>query len=59
MSLSIFLCSDLGSSGAGSLELKIAYALWEAVKANLTFSPQLLSSLSFVVDSRRVSSKPK
>lgn len=54
MSLSIVLCSDLGIPGAGSLELKIAYALWEAGRGNLTLSPQLLSSLSFIVDSRMV-----
>ncbi len=54
MSLSIVLCSDLGIPGAGSLELKIAYALWEAERSNLTLSPQLLYSLSFVVDSRMV-----
>lgn len=35
MSLSIVLCSDLGIPGAGSLELKIAYALWEAKKGQL------------------------
>lgn len=46
MSLSIVLCSDLGIPRAGSLELKIAYALWEAERANLT----LLSAVSFVVD---------
>ena len=44
MSLNIVLCSDLGIPGAGSLELKIAYALWEAERANLTLSPQLLPS---------------
>ena len=30
MSLSIVLCSDFGIPRAGSLELKIAHALWEA-----------------------------
>lgn len=33
MSLSIVLRSDLGIPGAGSLELKIAYALWETERA--------------------------
>lgn len=36
MSLSIVLYSDLGIPGADSLELKIAYALWEAERASLT-----------------------
>ena len=58
MNLSIVLCSDFGIGGAGSLELKIASALWEADRANLILSPQLLSSLSFVVDSWRARSKP-
>ncbi len=50
MSKSIVLCSDLGIPGAGSLELKIAYALWEAERAKLTLSPQLLSLLSHAAD---------
>lgn len=55
MSLSIVLCSDLGIPGAGSLELKIAYALWEAERANLTpFSTTSVLTLSFVLYSRLV-----
>lgn len=45
MSLSIVLCSDLGIPGVDSLELKIAYALWEVERANVAISPQLISTL--------------
>lgn len=44
MSFSIVLRSDAGIPRAGSLELKIAYALWETEKANLSLS-RLMSSL--------------
>lgn len=49
MSLRIVLCSDLGIPGVDPLELKIAYALWEAERANLTISPQLMSTLCLLV----------
>lgn len=41
MSLSIVLCSDFGVPG--SLELKIACALWEAKGSNIALSPQRLN----------------
>lgn len=51
MSFSIVLRSDAGIPRAGSLELKIAYALWETEGQPLPFTSYVLT-LSLLGDSR-------